>query len=281
MILPLIVATVMTPGARALPPAGESPIVRGIEATITAVRGTSDEAVYSRGQALQDVLDGGSVRFRPSLHEVQRPQPAGKKTEVNDMLSDAQERLSNSKKLPPSELKANIESQAQLVGERRLGFEASLDDHEMGLYRFLKDRVHDGTVALNYWLRDMGLIMPIEFLEAVAVHEAAHRDNGALAAEGVIDGEVVSFERQYQWLNFVDPTGEKLALLRLALQTQMKRMPNPLTQKALEFAATLDVLVGTGGDRQKIRQFAYELGYRDGEHRRLHGDDQPSGPPSA
>lgn len=275
----ILLASLFAGAASANRPVGAAdPVARGIEAVDNALRGTSDETVLSKGHALQDAIQGGWFVFRrPSIAATPRPVAHGETINANELVEDAQKRLIGKRKNASSELKANVDGQSDLVGQGRIRMVDHLADNTMGVYKFAKDRVQDGFIELNSWLRQLAQIMPLEFLEATLVHEKAHQGNAALATEGVIDGEIVSFSLQYEWLAFVDPTGEKLGMLRLLLEEQMRAAPNALTRKALEYAAALDVLRGTGGERRKIREYVEALGYREGQDRHAPGDGHDHG----
>jgi len=239
------------------------PVAERLQSTAVAVRGTDDDAVSSSGSKLQETLGDVGAAFRPSLHQVQYPVPFGKGAEVADMIQDAKDRLAFARHMPEPELSAVVEDAQALFGENRVHL-GKLPDDDMGVYNYTKPNVAAGTVKLNDWLKLMGYVVPVDFLTATLIHEAGHHHDGNLATESTLDGEVAAFLPEYEWLAFVDPTGERLGLLRERLKAQMERHPNPITRQALKYAATLDRLVGTGGDKQKIRQYAYEIGYRDG-----------------
>lgn len=235
-----------------------------IQTTAAAVRGTDDSAVYADGHGLQRSLDGAAAGFKANLHSVQRPVAYGKRAEIGDMIRDAKERIERDPSADP-DVRANIDRAASLFGASRVRFDGSMEDDDMGLYAYKKDHEHDGIIKLNKDLKTMGYNMPIYFIMATLVHEACHQGDRNLPTEDTLDGEAVAFSCQYKWLKQVDPDGEKLGQLRLALEKEQHQAPgNPILGQELKYAATLDVLVGTGGDKNRIKQFAYDLGYRDG-----------------
>jgi hypothetical protein len=264
--------------AAAIPYAPET-ISQGVELTRRAATGGSVESTHAHGHALQNMLTGGSVVFAPSLHEVRRAEVTGDVTYFDDMQAAAEGARQESIDVPAAEVRESVEGLAALNGQKRVIVDGSLDEGTMGVFSYASGKIDQGIIALNDSLPYIGALVGPLFAYATAVHERQHASNHELERHGVVDGEVPAFQAQYAWLKFVDPTGEKLGLLRVALESQMRRQPNKLTQMALAYAKTLDVLVGTGGDERKIREFAHELGYRDDGHN--HGRVSKSDPPSA
>lgn len=269
-LLPLLAALAgaepAAPANPAAPRVNPQAIAEGVELTQKAVRSGSDTSVRETGEGLQRLISGVSVVYVPTVHRVQRAQVNGEESTLENMLEATKKGLTTGA-VPPAELRRNFETQQGLKEAKRMDVDGALDDDEMGIFRYLRGKLNEGRVLINPWLVEIGQLVGHNFAAATLFHEAAHADDSSLETGGVIEGEVVAFTAQYKWLKFIDPTGERLALLRVALAEQMKLKPNRLTKKAIDYAATLDVLVGTGGDPLKIRQFAYELGYREGEHR--------------
>jgi hypothetical protein len=244
----------------------EGAIVTAVDYTNKAVVQGSDEKVYGSGVALQQLVGGGStIRFHSSFHPSPRPQLDGREAGLGDLLDEGRKRLDENPSGASQALRENVLRQAALSGQGRVGFDRGLSDNEMGVYRFSKGKASEGRVDLNPWLKELSRVVGWSFAAATLVHEAGHAGDAAIDQEGVIDGEVPAFQIQYQWLCFVDPTGHLLAGLRQILDAQQHAHPTKLGQMAVDYAATLDVLRGTGGDPKKIKAFADQLGYREGQ----------------
>lgn len=244
----------------------EGAIVTAVDYANKAVVDGSDEKVYGSGAALQQMVGGGSaIRFHASFHPAPRPELDGRDAQLDDLLEEGRRRLDEQPSAASAALRENVLRQASLSGQGRVGFDRGLDDNEMGVYRFSKGKASEGRVDLNPWLQQLSRLVGRSFAAATLVHEAGHAGDAALDDEGVIDGEVPAFQIQYQWLCFVDPTGHLLAGLREILRAQQDAHPTKLGQMAIDYAATLDVLRGTGGDAKKIKAFADQLGYREGQ----------------
>jgi hypothetical protein len=147
----------------------------------------------------------------------------------------------------------------------------------MGIYRYPKSGAL-GFIELNTNLAFIATQVGDPFAAAVLFHEAGgHSLDRNILTEGVIEAEILAFQVEYWWLKTIDPSGERLALLRSILTERLRRKPSRLVSLALNFATSLDVLVGTEGDKEKIRKYVFELGYREGhEH-----DREPLSPSSA
>ena len=247
--------------------ASQQSLAQTIEYTRRSVADGSDERVYGSGQALQAKMTGTTVVFQPSLHQVQRAAVTGSRSTIDEMIAESGKLLSAAKTAPPSGLDKNLDLQRAMRGQDRVAFDSSLDDQEMGVFRFLNGKAAEGRIALNTQLAEIGRLVGHAFAAATLFHEAGHAGDAAIDGKGVIDGEIPAFVMQYRWLCFVDPTGEKLGLLRVALMEEQKLHPTRLGETAVAYAATLDVLRSTEGDPDKIRAFAGQLGYKEGQGR--------------
>jgi hypothetical protein len=270
--LALLASLLMWPSsARALDASAarmsQEAMAQTLEFSHNAITNGSDEKVYGSGQAIEARMTGASFVFSPSLHQVQRAQVTGDQSTVADMLAESARLLGAAKTTPPDGLETNLARQQAMNGQNRVGFDGALADQEMGVFRFLKGKVDQGTIALNTQLAEIGRLVGHAFAAATLFHEAGHAGDDAIDQKGVIDGEILAFVMQYRWLCFVDPTGEKLGLLRVALIDEQRLNPSKLNKMAVDYAATLDVLRSTGGEPDKIRAFAGQLGYKEGDGR--------------
>jgi hypothetical protein len=260
-------------GPEAASAGAEAAILQGIVFTQHSVARGSDERVYASGHHLQSLISGGVPVFTPKLHEVQRAKVDGQESTIQNMLSENDELLGKAEAL--TDLHGAQRLQQKMFADGRMGFDGTLHDTEMGVFRFNRGRGHEGTIGLNPLLAAIGKYIGHAFAATTLFHEAGHAADAAIDETGVIEGEIPAFQLQYAWIKFVDPTGEKLGLMRVALAEQHAAYPSALTKLALDYARTLDVLRGTGGDTEKIRAFIKQLGYEEG-----HGKD-PVPPPQA
>ena len=244
----------------------EGAIVSAVDYTNRAVVQGSDEKVYGSGAALQDLVGGGStIRFRSEFHPSPRPQLDGGSASLDELLDEGRKQLDLAPERATAALRRNVALQRRLYDEGRVNFDSSLSDNELGVFRFAKGKASEGRVFLNPWLQQLSRRVGKAFAAGPLFHELGHYGDENVDASGVIDGEVPAFQIQYDWLCFIDPTGYLLANLRVILRAQQDAYPTKLGQMAIDYAATLDVLRGTGGDAQKIKAFADQLGYREGQ----------------
>lgn len=270
LALALAIALAAAPARAALNGAPAAAVQDAIEKTVTftndAVINGSDERVYGAGVELQRLIGGGRTAvFRPLIAPPPRPDVDGKTADIDDLLREGRDRLTKAGARAKNELWKNLSLQESLAAQQRVGVDAGLADNEMGVFRFNHGHASEGRIDVNPWLSGIVTKVGRAFGAATLFHEAGHAGDGAIDSEGVIDGEITAFQIQYKWLCLVDPTGHKLAVLRNALAAQMRASPGKLTKMAIDYAASLDVLRGTGGDPAKIKAFAAQLGYREGE----------------
>lgn len=202
------------------------------------------------------------------------PRPA----DVDALMSVAQRRLLDARDAPHADLTGAYEMARTLHSGGLVDFdkERALAAAQMGVYRFIPHKSELGTVRLNNFLSLIAVKVGYAFAFATLIHESAHaldHIRGALSDEGVVAGEVFAFRVQYLWLRTMDPYGERLAYLRTNLMKEMQDDPNALTEMALNYANHLDDVVGTGGDKEKIKALVQKLGYDDGHD---HGRGQAS-----
>jgi hypothetical protein len=231
-------------------------------------------ATFKESERLADAVtreESLVPKFRRA--KIPQPNPAFKPAEIADMLRDA-----HSKTNLPGEVVAGLARLDQLNGQGRIRFDPRVRDKDpdkadVGLYLYEKGKVHDGDILLSFFLRDMGYLVDLDFLASTLFHEIGHQMDKDLDPKRVIENEVNAFLLEFQWLRAVDPTGYRLAELRRKLQI-LKQSPNKrgaaeLIQRALAYTASLDVLVGTGGDRHKLEKYAEKLYPAGSQHEHL------------
>ena len=263
--------------------AGELPIElhRGIEALreTLADPAASDEKIHARAQELFAGVPSAKIVVTAGLRGWDRePAPKPLPATVKSLMEAARQRLENA--IPTPEL-VDTYRQAQAMdssGLIDLDRERRLQNNEMGLYDYRPDSADPGDIRLNNLLPLIAMKVGEAFASATLIHEAAHaldHMRGRLSSEEVVDGEIPAFYSQYLYLKAIDPFGERLAYLVTGLQQELRESYSEATAAALNYAETLDVLAGTGGEREKLRQFILGIGYREGAARRQNA------PPSA
>lgn len=226
--------------------------------------------------AFLDRLNGVKLYVNAGIRGWMRPSaPPPAPPSVQDLMKASQKTVDKTKTVPPPDLAAAYNFAKTLESQDRVLF-ANLGPNTLGTYEYLKEKL--GTVKLCADLSLMTMKVGTDFAFATVIHEAAHaldHMKGILSDSEVIAGEVSAFSKQYQWLKFVDPYGEKLSYLRANLAKELRRKKSELTAQALSYADNLAELFATDGKWEKLKAFALRLGYRDGAERR------PDAPPSA
>ena len=196
---------------------------------------------------------------------------------IDRMIKNSEQRLRESPP-PDPELCQTFQQAETMKDQGRINYDQknALDENQMGVYRYLKNGGL-GSVEINEALALIATVVGDAFVFSTVVHEAVgHAMDPNLSSEGVIAGEVYAFKMQYLWLKAIDPSGTRLALLRGKLMQMQKNHPSKLVKMALDYTASLDVLVGTGGDKGKIRQYVIDLDYQEGqEHDGKRGGTSP------
>lgn len=194
------------------------------------------------------------------------------------LLSTAKSRLLEAPDIPPPYL-AEAHAQALAMEDRgRMAFERLADDDRAGEYVYKHESRALGDIKLNELLAYVAAVVGDAFAYATAIHEAAHaveHMRGALSPQAVIAGEVAAFRAEYLYLKRITRDGEELATTRIALERELRRKPHYLTALALRYVTALDALYGTGGEDDKLKEYAERAGYAEGQSR------PPDAPPSA
>jgi len=241
----------------------------------------SDEKIHARAQGLFGAVPSVQILLKPALRGWDRePDPKPLPATVSGLIEAARKRLTASSAVPSPEL-AETAARAEVLdsmGLVNLDRERRLQDNEMGVYFFSPRGPAPGDIRLNNILPFIAMKVGEAFASATLIHEAAHaldHARGLLKPEEVVEGEIAAFTSEYLYLKAIDPFGERLARLVTELASELRESRSRLTAAALDFAKSLDVLAGTGGDREKLRQYILSIGYREGDGRRPHE------PPSA
>lgn len=244
----------------------------------TVANPASDVRVRAEGDHVADAM----IRARISVHleltgMPREERPPSAPAALDELYAGGLKRYTRVTEPPPAELADSIDTAVAFKNGKLVDYRSGLKPSQMGLFEWSKDK-NDQFIKLNETLALIATRVGYAFAFATVVHEAAHALGlklGLLSADRVIDGEIFAFRRQYLWLVRVDPTGHKLAQLRLELERRVKLDPEDvLSRKALAYATCLDVLRGTRGEERKIREYVEHLGYREGHSHADH--DHPS-----
>ena len=202
--------------------------------------------------------------------------PSSAPADAARLVESADKRLNfYDKEVPAPLAKAmDLARRMQKDGSADFDKERKLKDDEMGVYNYFINLAQLGTIRLNNALSFLAAQIGDAIVYATLIHEAAHaRDHqdGKLSDKDVLDGEVLSFQAQYQWLKVADPYDERICYLRTAFMTAQRESPSRLGAVGLQYLNHLAELQETKGDAGKIREMAVRLGYRDGDEHRQGG----------
>ncbi|MBI5239601.1 MAG: hypothetical protein HY926_03950 [Elusimicrobia bacterium] len=203
------------------------------------------------------------------------PTPPAAPADAARRVESADKRLAYYDKDVPAPMAKAMDYARRMQKDGRADFdqERKLSDDEMGVYNYLINVAQLGTIRMNQALSFLTTQIGDAIIYATLIHEAAHaRDHqdGKLNGKDVLDGEVLAFQAQYQWLKVADPYDERICYLRTAFMTTQKENPSRLGAIGLQYLNHLAELQATKGDAKAIREMAVRLGYRDGDEHR-HG----------
>jgi len=238
---------------------------------------TTDGKVYQMAADLFGRMPGTKIVVNLNLRGWDRePTPPAAPADVKRLMSTADQRLAFYDKDVPAPMVQAMDYARKMQQGGRADFdrERKLSDDEMGVYNYFVNRAELGSIKLNEFLSFLTTQIGDAIAFATLIHEAAHaRDHlaGKLNEKDVLDGEVLAFQDQYQWLKVADPYDERICYLRAAFMNAQRDHPSRLGAIALSYLNHLAELQATKGDPKAIREMAVKLGYRDGEEHR-HGN---------
>lgn len=260
---------------RALP-AGVGTISEAVADLKDAVadRGVPDTLVHEKAADLFRNLPGAVIVVDPGLRGWDRERAIDSDpASVERLLKSAGDRLSDfHREVPPLGLTEAFQYAGDMNASGQVDFDkaAELGDGQMGLYRYLANKAERGVIKLNGLLALVATKIGDALAFSTLIHEAGHaRDHarGKLSARDVIDGEVLAFKTQYEWLKLADPHKERVCWLRAVLAERQRLHPDKLTNVALGFLEHLAALQETDGDDARVRVLVERLGYQDDHSR--------------
>ena len=234
----------------------------------------NDAQVYDLAQNLFGRMPGTKIVVGLNLRGWDRePVPMQPPADVTRLLQSADQRLnSHNGEVPQPMAKAMAYAHSMQQGGRvDFAQQNPLPENEMGVYDYWLDKLELGIIRLNDVLSYLSTKIGDALAFATFIHEAAHaRDHqeGKLSDKAVIDGEVLAFQTQYQWLKIADPYDERVCFLRAKLMAEQSEHPSRLGTIALSYLNHLAELQATHGDLQAIRDLTFKLGYHEGAQSR-------------
>lgn len=221
-----------------------------------------------------------------NYRRMDREPVTGKVGSIDGMQETADRRIAEWKRThnepPPPEVEATVAQARALKEGKSLSYdnEGQLAPNQMGIFKYMRDRLDGGFVKLNDRMKILGILVGDAFTYATVSHEAQHsldRAGGRLTPEQEIAGEVSAFKTQYLWLKLMDPSGERMLTLHGSLKIWMLREPDDKIKNALNEAVVylehLSDVVSTNGKEAELKKLVEKLGYSDG-HKHDHGDDE-------
>lgn len=248
----------------------------------------SNVAIKTRAQSFFDKLpDQQLVVAAGNYRRMDREPVTGKVGSIDGMQEAADRRIAEWKRThkepPPPELTATVAQALALKEGKRLSYdnEGQLAPNQMGIFKYMRDRLDGGFVKLNDRMKILGILVGDAFTYATVSHEAQHsldRAADRLTPEQEIAGEISAFKTQYLWLKLMDPSGERMLTLHGSLKIWMLREPDDKIKSALGEAIVylehLSDVVSTNGKEAELKKLVEKLGYSDGHH---HDGDKHKG----
>lgn len=273
----LALLVVLAAPAAAIPGVGGSFVAKVEDVQTALINNASEPRLKVLADRMADQMPRTSIAvavdLRGSPRETNLPSKAAT---VAEIFAEARARSEAAREVPPPEILEAMDAAEAFLNGRLLRY-AELEPHILGMYKWLRD-ADDEWIELNESLSWLSMYLGRPVAYAIVIHEIAHaiaKRLRLLSAARVRDGEVYAFGRQWRWLKHIDPTGHKLAQLRVALERRLRVNPRDQgAREALAVATTLDVLRGLSVDNRdeepdfvRIGEYVDSLGYREGhEH---------------
>ena len=251
----------------------------------------SDASVKEQARGFFERLPAQTLIVPVSYRRMERERVPGRIGTIAGMLATAERRVEQWRRThrepPPAELMGAMSSARFMRDAERLSYDDAglLAEHQLGIYRYARQRLNDGLIVLNARLRWLAALVGEAFAYATVAHESRHaldHAEGRLDPDKEVAGEASAFLTQYRWLALIDPSGERMLTLHSSLKLAMLREKDPDVREALrnavEYLEHLSDVAATGGRDKDLRELAERL-YRKGWGHH-HRDDGPS-PPSA
>ena len=237
----------------------------------------SNIALKTRAEGFFDSLPKANLVVPVYRRQMDRERVGGDMGTVEKMADEADRRIEQWKrthKEPPSPDVVAAVAQARTLKEGdRLSYDeqGQLQQNQMGLFTYLRDRLEGGRVKLNERMKLLGALVGHAFTYATVAHESKHaldREAGRLTPEQQIAGEIAAFKVQYEWLALMDPSGEKMLTLHGTLRERRDRAVDPdikaAYNEAVVYLEHLSDVRATNGDEGELKKLVEKLGYEDG-----------------
>ncbi len=233
-----------------------------------------DDRVYEMARNLFDRVPDASIKVEIQLRGWDRETVPQKGPATVERMIDSSGKRLDQWDVPAPELAATHGEARSMHASRRMSFDESLPDNEMGVYRYNSRTSETGSIGLNEWLAAIAPEIGDPFTFSTGFHEAGHRlfrKRGKLNPLEVIRGEMFSYWLESLWVRGLDPHGEKLVFLQARADNAFKSEPSKLNSMVLAYVNHLIEVWGTNGDEEKLEALVRRRGYEDGhEHREDH-----------
>lgn len=236
----------------------------------------SNVAIKTRAEGFFDAIPKANLVVPTYRRQMDRERVGGDMGSVEKMAEEADRRVEQWKrthKEPPSpDVVAAIAQARTLQAGERLDYdsEGKLQQNQMGLFTYMRDRLEGGRVKLNERMKLLGALVGHAFTYATVAHESKHasdREAGRLTPEKQIEGEIAAFRVQYEWLALMDPSGEKMLTLHGTLKLRRDRAVDPdikaAYNEAVVYLEHLSDVRATNGDEGELKKLVEKLGYED------------------
>lgn len=240
---------------------------------------TSDISLHQRAHSLF-----GNVSQQPLVlavntsRRMEREGVTGEKGSIEGMQKAAVVRIAAWRRThaepPPPEMQATLDKSDLLAESKALSYDDAdaLKANQMGLFKYMRDRLDGGFVKLNDRMKLLGIMVGNAFTYATVAHETQHardREAGLLTPEEEVAGEVRAFRTQYLYLKMIDPTGERLLTLHGSLKiwrdTETDKKVKVALNEAVVYLEHLSDVVETNGTDENLKKLVERLGYKDGD----------------
>ena len=239
-------------------------------------------SIHGKAAGFFENIQRETPLVRPAPRRMDREPVDGHVGTIDGMIATAQRRYDHYKmtttEVPAADLANAVDYAKVLRADKRADFERGgrMAEDQMGefVYR-VQDKLDAGLVEINARMALMATRIGEAFSYATLAHEAAHaeaRSEGRLTPENVIDGEIEAYRVQYRWLKVIDPSAERMIVMRSTLKLYLARHPeDQATRASIAYLEHLLQLWDTSGEEGKLRELVKRLGYEDGDKDRAGG----------
>ena len=231
-----------------------------------------DSQIYGMSHDIFDRLSQTAVKVAPERHDWDYgAAPEKTQATIGRLAKAMRNRINDFEDIPSPELIDTANTADAMILGGKVSFNDKMAPNEMGAYEYLIHKAEAGVIRLNEMLSWIATEIGDEFATATLVHEGRHRldhANGKISVKEWVATEVSAFKTEFLYLVTNDPTGERLAYRRSALNFDQNIEPTQRRAAAIAYANHLAELRSTGGDEGAIKKIV-ERDYGDA------GNDRP------